>query len=425
MKASHWIFSHPTIHETFPSALLVAAKISFLCCLAQSPSLRSSLCLGSRLPNSNLPTLTANMATTLGIRSLITLVGAGYTGSFVYNNVNFDRVRAVAAELLRSGAAASSNRESPASSSNANSSSASNDSSSTIAALAAQVDRLTAEFSRRSDPVVVVGSGSGYRGSLATVTDVFNLLGWAVFAVSVGGVVYYVAVRKRISLTDLAWVSRKKFEGTVDALEKGLSTIKRAMQSAHKQLDVRIHSVKTHVEDVRVTLSKEITDQVGEVGLKVDNVRADVSEVNEGVMNVRGDLHALTQRVDRALNGIGIMLTVLQQVAPQQVKYSRFGELMNDLDKSPGNLVMGTGAEDSPSLIRHASQGLGCLFGEDEEGAKRGGTPAPGVQGSTGARGTGSSIKAKSRQKSSRPASASADGIGREKEPVLGSAWPP
>lgn len=250
---------------------------------------------------------------TLGLRSLALLIGAGYTGSYMYNNVNFDRARNLASEILTK-------HKSAGEDVSTNSSSSSSGGNPTVDALSQQMDRLSKEMSRSRDQVLVVSGPSGYKGSLATVTDVFNLLGWVVFALSIGGVVYYISFRKRLSLRDLVWVSQTRFNDTVNAMQNGIARMSGVVGAVRRDLGERMRVMEGKVEDVETNLSKQIDSQVGDVKFGVEKLSDDMSLVSQGVDCVHARIDEMNEKIDGTHRGVQLLLDFISSLAPEKVK---------------------------------------------------------------------------------------------------------
>lgn len=246
---------------------------------------------------------------TIGLRALVMVGTAAYTGSFLYHNPN--SVRNVASRLL--------NLPRPDDNNNPNAP-ASSSSSTAVDALAKQLEYLSTELKRAKDaPVVVVPAsnrGATTFGMLSTVTDALNLLGWVIVLGSVGGVGYYVAVRRNVKLRDLVWVSRGRFNETVAAMERGVGRMRGVISAVKRELGERLRLLDGRVDDVKV-LSERIGDEVGEVrvgveglGMEMWKVKGAVDEVGERMESMNGKLsrtndgiYALVKLVYAALGG--------------------------------------------------------------------------------------------------------------------------
>lgn len=246
---------------------------------------------------------------TIGLRTLFMVGTAAYTGNVLYHNL--DSVRTLASRLL--------NLPKP-DNNNGSNGSTSNGSSSAVDALAKQLEYLSNELKRAKDaPVVVVPATSRSAttfGVLSTITDALNLLGWVIVLGSVGGVGYYVAVKRNVKLRDLAWVSRGRFNETVAAMERGVGRMRGVVSAVKRELGERLRLLDGRVDDVKV-ISERIGDEVGEVrvgveglGMEMWKVKGAVDEVGERVESMDGKLsrtndgiYALVKLVYGALGG--------------------------------------------------------------------------------------------------------------------------
>lgn len=253
----------------------------------------------------------------LGFRSLAIIVGAGYTGSFLYNNMTMAHARKIASDILRRHHDAETNSTSSSDSSSSAATSASVAATKAVDALADRVDRLTREVSQgRSEPVVIVGP-SGYKQSIAAISDIFNLFGWAVFVFSAGGLVYYVAVYKGFSLRDLIWVSQNKFNSTVSAMQAGISKVSGVVNNVRKDLGNRLNRMEGKVEQVEQSLSHQIETEVGEVKEGVGQLSTEVADVKRGVDNVNHRVGEMSDKLDSTVQGIHLLLSVVSSLAPK------------------------------------------------------------------------------------------------------------
>lgn len=297
---------------------------------------------------------------TLGIRSLTLLVGAGYTGTYFYNNVSLEKARHLVSELLISRQSDTDNASdaSPATEPTVGSK--------VVNELTAQMDRLTREVNRRgNEPVVIIGP-SGYKGSLSTVTDVFNLLGWIVFATSLGGAVYYVAVRKRLSIRDLFWVSQNKFNDTVTAMQNGITRVSGVVNSVRRDLGERLKMMEGKVEHVEDALSKQIEAEVGDVKDGVGKLGEEVSDVRRGVDDVSTRVGQMNDKLDSTNYGIHLLLGVVSSLAPDKIKpdspFYDLKKFMQAGDPTPSAEIQ-TSPASSGSILKRVSQtGLGILL---------------------------------------------------------------
>lgn len=295
----------------------------------------------------------------LGARSLVMLIGAGYTGSYMYNNLSFERARKIATDILvryRDADADGTND----SSSSPSSQSGGNPARAAVDALSNQVDRLTREMSRSRDQVLIVGGGpSGYKSSIATVTDVFNLLGWAVFVLSMGGVVYFVAFRKRLSLRDLLWVSQTKFNDTVNAMQTGLSSVGGVVNSVRKDLGERLRKMEGKVDDVEANLSRQIESEVGDVKDGVTKLGDDISIVSRGVDHVHVRIDEMNEKIDGTNRGVQMLIEFVSSIAPEKIGGgSQFQNIRKMLSQRTSR---GEIEENSAAVRPRLSQGLALL----------------------------------------------------------------
>lgn len=306
----------------------------------------------------------------LGFRSLALLVGAGYTGSFLYNNMTMERARKIATDILKRHEDAHKNsNSSPSDSSSSLAASASAAATKAVDNLAERVDRLTREVSHgRSDPVVIVGQ-SGYKQSIAAISDIFNLLGWTVFVFTIGGLVYFVAVRKKISLKDLFWVSQTRFNDTISSMQAGMSKVSGVVNSVRKDLGNRLGRVEGKVEQVEQSLSCQIEEQVGEVKDGVNNLSIEVSDVKRGVDNVNQRVGEMSDKLDSTVQGIHLLLSVVSSLAPKSAPPGTPVDLLRQYMSGKSAPIEINGPLVRPRI---SQTGLGTLVDGDNDRASTG-----------------------------------------------------
>lgn len=280
----------------------------------------------------------------LGVRSLAVIFGAGFSGSYMYNHV--DKARAIFTRLLLSDDAVVGNKvdgANPAMTSNVTSTAATDTTSPQLQALSEQLVSLSREVNRsRGDQLLIMPS---YKGSLGAVTDIFNLIGWAVAVVSVGGVVYYVAYRKRLKLTDLAWVSQRTFTGTVEAMQNGITRVSGAVSAVKRDIAQRLREIETRMDRVKTALAQQIERDVGDVKHGVAEVGEEVADVKSTLGGVNERINQLDVKIDFATNGIIALVKALSSVAPERIKpgspfheLRKFADLSDSSNSSSGML---------------------------------------------------------------------------------------
>lgn len=280
----------------------------------------------------------------LGIRGLVLVFTAGYSGSYLYNNQQ--NARELAGRILNM------SKPEPKSTQNGGDD---------LSTLSAQLSNLTQQISQPRPESVVILPSHAYKGSLSTLSDALNLLGWAVFSVTIGGLVYYIAIRKNIKLTDILWVSRATFNGTINSMQTGLSHVSETVSSVRKDLSQRLGLLKSQVDDVRDSLSNQIESEVKHVQGDIQGVGMEVSEVKSALGDVSSRIEELDSKIDYATNGIVALVKAVSSVAPERVGHGTpFYELKKFAERSGGR-------------ARRLSTGLRGLLGESEEAAGPGG----------------------------------------------------
>lgn len=291
---------------------------------------------------------------TIGFRGLALIFGAGYSGTYLYNNL--DRARNLATEILLK------HQESQNQSSQSSNSTSTN---TDIEALSRQMNQIASQVSQqsRNEPVVIMsGNHSGYRGSISTVSDVLNLLGWAVVAVTVGGVVYFVAYRKNVSLKDLAWVSQSTFNGTIEAMQHGITRVKGMVSAVKRDLSQRLHLLEGRVDQVGHTLGEQIDREVTDVKKGVSNVGKDVADVQDFLRDVNDKVLVLSKQMDTATCGIFALVRVVATMAPDQLPAKSPFHQLKELASISNAAARQEGDQLPPSHRHRLSTGLGSLL---------------------------------------------------------------
>lgn len=305
----------------------------------------------------------------IGLRTLAMLFGASYGGTYLYNNM--DHARSLATRILLQHQAA----DNQSTSSAANSTTAA--STSDVGALSAQMDALAREMSRsRDQPVVLLGPSGPLKGSLATISDIFNLLGWAVVVVSVGGVGYYVAIKKNVSLRDLAWVSQKTFAGTVGAMQKGIVTVSGAVRAVRRELDEKLRMMQGQVDDVHDSLTGKIEEEIGGVKVDVSGVHTEVTGVKDRLDDFTIRFEQLDSKMDTATSGIMALVKVVSTLAPDRLQPGTpFFELKRFMNSNQAEKITGTNV-----VRRLSNRGLGLLSNGETQEEMEAGEPVNAVK---------------------------------------------
>ncbi|CAN8075249.1 unnamed protein product [Agarophyton chilense] len=293
----------------------------------------------------------------LGVRSLALLFGAGFSGSYLYNHL--DKARSIAARILREVEQNAGDGSKSDTAVHADVATSNLDSTPHLNELSRQLASLSREVNRsRSDQLLIMPS---YKGSLGTITDIFNLIGWGVAAVSIGGVMYYVAYRKKFRLTDLAWVSQSTFTGTVEAMQKGITRVSGALGAVKREITLRLREVEGRVDGVKLALADQIDRDVGAVKEGVAEVGDEVAGVKNALGDVNERIDQLDNKIDFATSGIVALVKALSSVAPERIKPgSPFYDLRKFADLSDTNSA-------NSGMLRHrlSAGGLrGLLTGE-------------------------------------------------------------
>lgn len=290
----------------------------------------------------------AMASASLSLRALTMIVGAGYGGTYLYNNVTPESVRGLVADLVlrdsRSGSNRSADGRGPHDVAD----------SGAVDAIAAQVERLSREVQRSSArPVVVYGGNDSFTSS---IVDKLALAGWAISIVSVGTGVAYFCYWRGYSFRDLLWVSRSTFNTTVDCITSGVKQLSASVASVRRDLTDKLLSLEYRVENVQVGLENKIESEVADVKNSVEGVGHDVEIVHNLLSGVNDRIELLDGKLDTATSGILALVRVVSSLAPDKVSRDspfvdlrRFQQLAT-ADK-PGHLPSSKSASFAPHQL--------------------------------------------------------------------------
>jgi len=296
------------------------------------------------------------MGSAVGLRSLTLLFGAGYGGSYVYNNTEAAR-DLVVTQLGKALVRVSDSKDNGSKNNNINN----NPDESAIRALSDKVNSLALNVSRTADrPVVVLGPGSSRVSALA---DALSLAGWAVLAVGCGSAAYYVAIWKGWSVKDLAWVSQTSFDSTIDSMQAGIAKVSGVVSAVRREFGERFKYVEARVEAVRAALSTQIETEIGQVKHGIEEVSADVATVHQVLADVTGRIDAIDGKLDTATNGIMALVRVVSSLAPDSARPGNpFWELKQIADNGNKTPLI---ADSQPLLRKRVSFGIGGILTKD------------------------------------------------------------
>lgn len=191
-------------------------------------------------------------------------------------------------------------------------------SSTSIAEISEQVSALARDVSRNSNqPMVVLRTPSS---RVSEVVDAMALAGWVTLAASLGGASYYLAVWKGWRMGDLAWVSRKSFTETVDAVQTGIARVRGAVSGVRREVAERLLIVEARIEAVRAALGDQIDSEVTEVKVRIADVGKEVQSVAEVLADVNGRIDCIDGKLDTATHGIMALVRVVSSLAPDAVR---------------------------------------------------------------------------------------------------------
>ncbi|KAI0557451.1 hypothetical protein FGB62_301g08 [Gracilaria domingensis] len=139
-------------------------------------------------------------------------------------------------------------------------------------------------------------------------------------AVSIDGIAYYVAYKKRFKLTDLAWVCQRTLTGTVEAMQKGITRVSGAVGALKKETAQRLREVEGYVNRVQVALADQIDRDVGAVKDGVREVGDETACVKSALGDTNQRMDQLENKIDFATNGIVALVKALSTTAPDRIK---------------------------------------------------------------------------------------------------------
>lgn len=297
------------------------------------------------------------MATAVSLRTLTLLFSAGWGGSYFYNHTDGAR-EIIATQLSRAiKRIVTDGKESDSNTGTIDSEN------SALTALSDKVSALSRDITRTADrPVVVLGPQSS---KVSAIADALSLAGWAILAVGCGSAIYYVAIWKGWSLRDLAWVSQKSFDSTVDTMQKGIARVSGVISVVRREFGEKMRVIESRVDAVREALSNKIEDEICEVKNGIGEVSAEVASVHHVLDDVNNRIDAIDGKLDTATNGIMALVRVVSSLAPDTVRPGNpFWELkqLADVDSPP--LIQDV--QSPPMLRRRVSYGIGGILNKDK-----------------------------------------------------------
>ncbi len=298
------------------------------------------------------------MATGVSLRTITLLFSAGWGGSYFYNHADGTRdiIATQLGRAVRRAVAITDGKENDANNANSAENSA-------LSALSDKVTALSRDITRSADrPVVVLGPPSS---RVSAIADALSLAGWAVLAVGCGSAIYYVAVWKGWSLRDLAWVSQKSFDSTIDTMQKGLARVSGVISVVRREFGEKMKVIESQVDAVRTALSNKIEDEICEVKNGIGEVSAEVASVHNVLDDVNNRIDAIDGKLDTATNGIMALVRVVSSLAPDTVRPGNpFWELKQLADVESPPLVQDV--QSPPMMRRRISYGIGGILNKDK-----------------------------------------------------------
>eukprot|EP00172_Hildenbrandia_rubra_P002204 Plantae.Rhodophyta-Hildenbrandia_rubra.ctg29066.p1 GENE.Plantae.Rhodophyta-Hildenbrandia_rubra.ctg29066~~Plantae.Rhodophyta-Hildenbrandia_rubra.ctg29066.p1 ORF type:complete len:332 (-),score=74.64 Plantae.Rhodophyta-Hildenbrandia_rubra.ctg29066:737-1732(-) len=309
---------------------------------------------------------------TVPLRVITVLFGAGFGGSYIYNNLDGVRQR-IAEHLL--GVRGKTH--------DAGSAGGGGGSSDSMNELSSQMTALSREVARASEkagagPVMIIDRNAG-KGFL----DSLSATGWTIMVVS-AGIGGYLAYKRGIRPGDFFWVSRSAFSNTVERMQNGVAKVSGMVANVKKELSGKLKMLEGQLELVRNRLGKKIEKEVGEVKEGIGEVGADVEDVRKAVEGLQGQLGSLDEKMSVASHGIFLLCKVVSGMGNNEVSSGTFDDLKRftsvadsgrqGLMQVEGTNGNGTAALTLPKMHRSGSSGLGSLLLENQKGMATGET---------------------------------------------------
>ncbi|KAI3433070.1 DUF1664 domain-containing protein [Psidium guajava] len=221
------------------------------------------------------------MQTGIGLSKILVLVGAGYTGTILFQNGKLSdllgELQGLVKGLEKSGSQSDGDTD-------------------YSEAVAAQVRRLAMEVRQLASArqITVLNGNSSQMG---------NLTSMVVPAATLGALGYGYMWWKGLSFSDLMYVTKRSMTTAVANLTQHLEHVSEALNAAKRHLTQRIENLDGKMDDQR-ELSKEIKNEVSSVKTNLDGLGDDLDFLQRMVSNLDVRMGTLEYKQDWANEGV-------------------------------------------------------------------------------------------------------------------------
>lgn len=280
------------------------------------------------------------LQTGIGLGRIIFIVGAGYTGTVLFQNGKLSDILGELQNLVKN---YEKSGETDAGDSDV---------------MAAQVRRLAMEVRQLASArsiTVLNGNSSGNFTSLIMPTAAVGALGY--------GYMWW----KGLSFSDLMYVTKKSMTNAVSNLTKHLDHVSEALASTKRHLTQRIENVDGKLDE-QMEMSKLLRNEVNDVHGDLSEIGCDLEELQRMVSGLDGKLLSLEGKQELANAGVMYLCNIVNgkrvkmpDTLQEQLKIagnstpSLMGlkELADSLPQGNSNRYLTDGiAEDSPDKLK-------------------------------------------------------------------------
>ena len=315
---------------------------------------------------------------TVPLRVLTIIFGAGFGGSYVYNNLETVRSR-LAQNIFGVTPSTINTTNNPSGGGGGGGGNATGleELNSQITNLSRQVARATEKAS--TGPVMLIDRNVSHG-----VLHQLSSTGWTILVIT-SGIGGYIAYKKGVKLSDFLWVSRSAFGRTIEKMQEGVVKINGIIDGVKKELSSKMKMLEGKMEVVRSGLGKKIEKEVGQVRRGIKEVGKDVEDVRSAVKGLEGQLEGLDGKMNVASHGIFLLCKVVSGMGQNSISQGTFdelnrftslvgdggdGEVNGELKKIGNGNGVGNGNGKNvplglPKLRRSGSSGLGSLLLEN------------------------------------------------------------
>ncbi|KAH7651199.1 hypothetical protein IHE45_20G041300 [Dioscorea alata] len=230
----------------------------------------------------------------MGLSRALILIGAGFTGSFVFRNG-----REFFADIQEK----------------------SEDRSGDTDVIAAQMCRLAQEISvlASSRPVTILNGNSGQGSIVALIVP----------AATVGAVGYGYMWWKGISFSDMMYVTKRNMANAVSSMANHLEKVSAALAATKKHLTQRIQLLDDKLDEQKET-STGIKHEVSDACSKLETIGCELNTLQQLVQGLNGKVDAIEDKQEFASAGISYICNFINQ------RGAKLPDYLQDMPKPSG-----------------------------------------------------------------------------------------